>query len=316
MFCPKCGKPIDEGNNFCANCGTPVVDKDNAPQVAKEHKKNNVGLKIAGLLIILCAIIGLVGWYKYTTFLKPDYIPDEKTISVVSKFIGEPNMANILYQKAEHARKEGRGLAAAKMYAEAAEGGSALAADRILLLVFATSLDSDFGKQRGESSIIFDSFKKSAEDGNPYGMAFYGICFNQGVGCTVDKKQAVKWVKKATDAGCPYGGVFVGLDGEKDAYNNAITALKKIAEAGNPVAMALLGCCYMEGEGNLPQSEEKAIDWLHKSAEADSIMGTTVLAMLYCDGVGIEDKVIAEKWMKKVKQSARGIISDNFLDRF
>ncbi|MCF0261161.1 MAG: zinc-ribbon domain-containing protein, partial [Erysipelotrichaceae bacterium] len=65
MYCPKCGKKVQDTSRFCPFCGSPVIfDTDTQGQNNKTQKKNHTIWIIAGLVIVL-AVCGAAGGYWY-----------------------------------------------------------------------------------------------------------------------------------------------------------------------------------------------------------------------------------------------------------
>lgn len=52
MFCPKCGKELNEGSKFCDNCGT---------STDKKNKKNLIIASIISSVFVFFAILGFMG---------------------------------------------------------------------------------------------------------------------------------------------------------------------------------------------------------------------------------------------------------------
>ena len=55
-FCPKCGKELNEGENFCANCGNTVMSPEQ-----KADKFAVTGM-VLGLVSIVAWLLPLIGY--------------------------------------------------------------------------------------------------------------------------------------------------------------------------------------------------------------------------------------------------------------
>lgn len=98
------------------------------------------------------------------------------------------------------------------------------------------------------------------------------ICYLEGIGVAVDFTKSLEWMTKAADDGSDRareflsGGIKDKNDGEVPfGAPDQFTEMR--ATAGNVTAQKLLGTCYLFGEGNLEQDEEKGFSWMMKVAE-------------------------------------------------
>ena len=95
-----------------------------------------------------------------------------------------------------------------------------------------------------------------------------GLSYKYGEGVAKDKKEAVKWFRKA-------------------------------AEQGAARAQFALGDCYYKGEG-IEQDEKEAVKWYRKAADQGLADAQYNLGVCYYDGKGVEeDKKEAVKWFGK-----------------
>lgn len=68
MYCSKCGKNLEEGQNFCPNCGTPKDSTASSPQNNTVQQEENPSTNImavvgfvVGLISILIDFFGIIG---------------------------------------------------------------------------------------------------------------------------------------------------------------------------------------------------------------------------------------------------------------
>ena len=89
--------------------------------------------------------------------------------------------------------------------------------------------------------------------------------------------------------------------GVKQNYTEAIKWYKKAAEAGNSRAMNNLGVMYYNGHG-VEQDYTEAARWYKKGAEAGNSTAMNNLGLMYENGLGVEKNIKeAEKWYNKAK---------------
>jgi TPR repeat protein len=82
--------------------------------------------------------------------------------------------------------------------------------------------------------------------------------------------------------------------------------LVKKAEAGDPKAQSLLGCCYLDGKG-VAVDFSQAYMWFTKSAEQGNASGQNGLGCCYHAGEGVaQDHKEAVKWYRKSAEQGYG----------
>eukprot|EP00729_Bicosta_minor_P007502 gene7502-biopygen19925 len=102
----------------------------------------------------------------------------------------------------------------------------------------------------------------------PVAQSNLGLMYDTGRGVKQDHVEAVKWYRKA-------------------------------AEAGNAAAQYNLGCLYDTGKG-VEQDHVEAAKWFRRAAEAGDAMAQNNLGNMYDTGKGVEqDHVEAAKWYRK-----------------
>jgi TPR repeat protein len=112
------------------------------------------------------------------------------------------------------------------------------------------------------------ALKKQAEQGDANAEVQLGVMYSTGIGMKMDKKEAVKWYRKAADQ-------------------------------GHPVGQWNLAFMYVRGEGGLEKDYRKAWELFRKSAVQGYSDAQYDLGMMYLQGLGVDaDSNEAEKWFK------------------
>lgn len=64
MFCPKCGKELEEGMRFCSQCGRNIVEgndnkyKDTSSNESKKHRRVGIAVVAIGVIVVLLLLNG------------------------------------------------------------------------------------------------------------------------------------------------------------------------------------------------------------------------------------------------------------------
>jgi len=170
--------------------------------------------------------------------------------------------------------------------------------------------DYYFNKNDWQMAIIF--YKKSAEEGNPMGMAALAKFYKSGYReFEKDESKADYFGKKALqplqklaetgDMRAQYylGNLYYNL---LEDYEIASKWYLKAAKQGFAMAQNNLGSMYRKGEG-VPQDHERAIYWYRKAAEQNLALGQNSLGWVYYRGVGIpKDYEQAIYWFRKAAE--------------
>ena len=101
------------------------------------------------------------------------------------------------------------------------------------------------------------------------------------------------------------------VDAQKaeELYKRAAAGLEKLATAGNPAAMKLLGDLYLDGKGGLAQDYAKAMEQYLRAADEDYADAEAQIGYLYQNGLGVEiDYTRAMEWNNRaaMQGSAQG----------
>ena len=139
----------------------------------------------------------------------------------------------------------------------------------LILLSFVSFIHINAQDLSASAVKIFKETLKNAQEGDSNAQVSAGYYYEEGIGTTIDYKEAYYWYKKAAEQNHPYGignlgclykyGKYVKQDLPK-----AIALLKEGGEKGDPDAYFELGDCYERGIG-VPQSYEKAYTYYKKA---------------------------------------------------
>jgi TonB family protein len=125
-----------------------------------------------------------------------------------------------------------------------------------------------------------------------------------GLGAAKDEVEAVRWYRKAAEAGNALGMLNLGVSYEygrgvgKDE-SEAVRWYRKAAEAGEMHALTNLGFMYETGRG-IGKDEAEAVRWYRKAADFGEMRAMTNLGFMYESGRGIgKDEAEAVRWYSK-----------------
>eukprot|EP00729_Bicosta_minor_P032700 gene32700-biopygen10627 len=131
-----------------------------------------------------------------------------------------------------------------------------------------------------------------------------GTVYRDGEGVEQDHVEAVKWFRKAAEAGDAAAQFNLGVmyrDGEgvEQDHVEAVKWYRKAAEAADADAQCNLGNMYENGEG-VAQDHVEAAKWYRKAAEAGDADAQCNLGNMYENGEGVaQDHVEAATWYRK-----------------
>jgi hypothetical protein len=141
----------------------------------------------------------------------------------------------------------------------------------------------------------------------PFAMTNLGYRYQSGIGIPVDYDLALKWFKKAADAGSVEAWNALGFRyhdgiGTPRDFDEARKWWEKAADQNNAAAAAAqlgLGILYELGQG-VPQDYDQARKWYEKSAAHGNIGAPWRLGRFYQFGWGVpQDYAQARKWFQK-----------------
>jgi len=130
-------------------------------------------------------------------------------------------------------------------------------------------------------------------------------CYCDGIGIKKDMTLAIKWLTKAADEGYVLAQAALGgqyLIGNDALYQNLSLAEKYLlaaAEKGEPHAMGVISCLYIETE-----EFDKAMKWARKGAQVADVTAYLSLARIYDEGLGVETNHI--EGLKWYENAAKG----------
>lgn len=144
--------------------------------------------------------------------------------------------------------------------------------------------------------------KKVAETGHPDGMAIYGIILRNGdMDHAPDSKEAVKWMKRAADAGSEIGSEQLMLDQTRVLRaalrtEEAVNMLASSAEAGNLSALYELAELKLTGWSQPPDAK-LAIGFFERAALGGHVGAMIRLTRIYLNGAYTKRDVgAARRW--------------------
>ena len=115
-------------------------------------------------------------------------------------------------------------------------------------------------------------YQKAAEQGHALAQYDLALCYDKGLGVTIDEAEADKWMRKAAEQGVAKAQARVavcyalGINVAKDD-KQAVKWCQLAAKQGDADAQYMLGLFYLDGRG-VGKDKEKGIDWLHKAAQS------------------------------------------------
>jgi TPR repeat protein len=162
---------------------------------------------------------------------------------------------------------------------------------------------------------------RKAQAGNSDAQVDVGLAYYSGQGAPQDYAEALKWFRKAADAGNPWGMNNVGSmyeDGygglQRDAAQ-AVAWYRKGVDAGNARSMTLLGLMYEYGRG-VTKNETLAVQWYRRAADAGDDVGQNNLAWSYATSsdVTIRNPAGALEYAQKAVNAGGANPNPNHLD--
>ena len=70
--------------------------------------------------------------------------------------------------------------------------------------------------------------------------------------------------------------------------DEAVKRLNKFVEAGDPIAIYTVGCCYRDGTNGFPQDYTKALELYHRAGKLGSAESNNNIGVAYDNGRGVE----------------------------
>ena len=182
-----------------------------------------------------------------------------------------------------------------------AVGENAGRATPVRVIVPQALLHHKSAPQKSARAAPLDKLTALALAGNARAQLLIGLRYLKGDGVAIDKREAAKWILKASAAHDPMAQywtaeIFQHGDGVAPDASEALRWYEAAAGQGNRQAMHDLGVAYAEGLGTQKDYEESA-RWFAKAAALGLTNSQFNLAVLYERGEGVkQDLAEAYKW--------------------
>lgn len=152
------------------------------------------------------------------------------------------------------------------------------------------------------TTVPFDRLKSMAEQGDPTAQRTLGRALAGGIGMALDRKEGIKWTRKAADSGDAEAQYDVGLiyAGGFEVEKSDLVAFSwmlKAAEQGHALAQSMVGLCYATDKG-ISMDHEKAVMWWRKAAAQGEPAAEVSLAQAYLAGKVVpKDETVGGQFM-------------------
>ena len=147
----------------------------------------------------------------------------------------------------------------------------------------------------GNFKDAYEWFKKASEQdqgqatfNNRDSMYNLAICLEQGQGVEKNSDEALKWCKRAAEAGCTQAMETLG-----SAYSKGLNAVEKdggmsvmwleqaVAEGDHPASLVILGQTYLHGHPGVDKDVTLGVEYMVKAAEQGHPAAQLELGMMY-----------------------------------
>ena len=147
----------------------------------------------------------------------------------------------------------------------------------------------------GNFKDAYEWFKKASEQdqgqatfNNCDSMYNLAICLEQGQGVEKKSNEALKWCKRAAEAGCTQAMETLG-----SAYSKGLNAVEKdggmsvmwleqaVAEGDHPASLVILGQTYLHGHPGVDKDATLGVEYMEKAAEQGHPSAQLELGMMY-----------------------------------
>lgn len=158
----------------------------------------------------------------------------------------------------------------------------------------------------------------SIADTNIIAQYYLGAIYRMGLGIRDDQKEAFTWFLKAAEqghkesqylVGCAYSGMSSIMFGETDIVHNDYKRIQSEANLDQSIWQDALPYYELNGAGIEP-NEEKAFEWVMKSANQGYVNAQLRIGIYYDIGIGVKrDVTEAMNWLSKAssKQNAHAM---------
>ena len=147
----------------------------------------------------------------------------------------------------------------------------------------------------GNFKDAYEWFKKASEQdqgqatfNNRDSMYNLAICLEQGQGVEKKSNEALKWCKRAAEAGCTQAMETLG-----SAYSKGLNVVEKdggmsvmwleqaVAEGDHPASLVILGQTYLHGHPGVDKDVTLGVEYMEKAAEQGHPSAQLELGMMY-----------------------------------
>ncbi|MFI3163982.1 MAG: tetratricopeptide repeat protein [Bacillota bacterium] len=142
-------------------------------------------------------------------------------------------------------------------YLQALENGESWAKDEVVNFVVETAQRVDDGNYDGDKSVCIDLYETAADLGSEVAQCILGEYYRVGQYVEKDSKKSMELFAKS-------------------------------AEQGHNYAQFRIGASYLFGDDVNEKDVEQGIGWIKKSAENENSNAQYVLALCYCEGIGVD----------------------------
>ncbi len=145
---------------------------------------------------------------------------------------------------------------------------------------------------RVDQGLVFESYKRLANEGNLFAIVGLGNCYCYGCGIPENVQKGVSLIRFAFGRSNPKAynamGILyeIGKGVDKDV-KKGFSLQKKSAELGYVVAQYNIGRAYLQGNKGLVKSESLAFMWFEKAARQGFGEALCELANAYMNGDGV-----------------------------
>ena len=188
--------------------------------------------------------------------------------------------------------------------------------DPLCIWAVANKILSGSSEKEKLFSDISEDIIRLAENKDPFAQCKLGLMYEYGNGVKEDKKEAVKWYRKAAEQGYSraqhnLGYMYENGYGVEQDYKEAVKWYRKAAEQGYSRAQHNLGYMYQFGE-RVTKDYEEAVKWYRKAVEQGYSGSQCNLGNMYEYGNGVEqDYEEAVKWYRKSAEQGNSIAQCN-----
>lgn len=166
--------------------------------------------------------------------------------------------------------------------------------------------------QKSELESCFQRLLLAGEPGHPEVWHAIGTGYRHGQGTTFDKGEAIRWLRKAAEAGFTPAMVSLGLalwfPSPSPSAVEAVHWFHEAAEQGDAAGMVWLGFAYRDGTG-VPGDCQEAVQWFIKGVEAGDSHALVHVGRMYAHYLSAPAQALP--WFLRAAQAQH---ADSFLE--